>query len=71
MTKACTQCRQVKGKCSLVKKGPAMPSTPTKACKRPRVGEAEASKVSVVREKGAEVVGEEELWGKRVCKGLA
>ena len=70
-TKACAQCRQVKGKCSLVKKGPAVPSMPTKARKRPRVGEAEASKVSEMREKGAEVTDEAGSWGAKVCEGIA
>ena len=70
MSKACAQCRQVKGRCSLVKKKEPAPSTPTKARKRPRVGEAGSTRAAEVREKGAEVTDEEESWGKRMCKGI-
>ena len=70
MTKACAQCCQVKGCCSLVWKHPAAPTMPTKARKWPRVGEARSSKVGEVQEKEAEVVDKEGLWGKRVCEGI-
>ena len=71
MTKACAQCCQVKGKCSLVKKVPAATSTPTKAHKRPRVGEAGSSRASEVREKEAMVADEAGSWGAKVCEGIA
>ena len=71
MTKACAQCRQVKGKCSLVKKAPATTSTPTKARKRPRIGEAGSTRMPEVRERGAEAAVEEASWGERVCEGIA
>ena len=61
---ACAQCHQVKASCSLVKKRPAVPSTPTKACKRPRIGEVGASKVT-------EVTDEAGSWGVKVCEGIA
>ena len=63
MSKACAQCCQVKGHCSLVKKKDPAPSTPTKARKRPRVGEAGSTRTPEVREKGAEVAGKEESRG--------
>ena len=55
----------------MVKKPPAMSSMPTKARKRPHIGEARPSRVSEAWEKEAEVVGEEESWGKRMCEGIA
>jgi len=70
-TKACAQCRQVKSRCSLVKKKEPGPSTPTKARKRPRVGEAESTRTPEVRERGAEAAIEEASWGERVCEGIA
>ena len=70
-TKACVQCHQVKGHCSLVQKHPAAPPTPTKACKWPRVGEAGSSRAGEVQEKEVEVADEEGLWGVRVCEGIA
>ena len=71
MTKACTQCCQVKGKCSLVDKHPTVPLMPTKAHKWPHVGEARLSRAGEVREKEMEVVDEEGSWGVRVCEGIA
>jgi hypothetical protein len=47
-----------------VKKKEPAPSTPTKARKRPRVGEAGSTRA-------AEVTDEEESWGKRLCEGIA
>ena len=70
-TRACAQCRQVKGKCSLVRKADPAPSTPTKARKRPRVGEAGSTRAAEVREKGAEATDGEVSWGERVCEGIA
>ena len=69
-TKACVQCCQVKGHCSLVRKHPTVPPTPTKAHKWPRVGEAGSLKAGEVWEKEAEVVDEEGSWGMRACKGI-
>ena len=69
--RACAQCRQVKASCSLVKRRPAATSTPTKAHKRPRIGEAGSTRTPEVRERGAEAVGVEESWGERVCEGIA
>ena len=43
---------------------------PTKARKRPRVGEAGSTRAPEVQEKGAEVAGEEESWGVKVCEGI-
>ena len=71
MTKACAQCRQVKGRCSLVKKKDPAPPTPTKARKQPRVGEAGSTRAAEVWEKGAEATDGEASWGERVCKGIA
>ena len=68
---ACAQCHQVKASCSLVKRRPAATSTPTKARKQPRIGEAGSTRTPEVRERGAEAVGAEESWGERVCEGIA
>ena len=68
------QCRQVKAKCSLVEKRPAAPSTPPRACKRPQVNEAGLSRTGGTQERvevadgGAET---EDMWGVRVCEGIA
>ena len=70
-TKACVQCHQVKGHCSLVRKHPAIPSTPTQAHKQPRVSEAGLSRAGEVWEKEAEVADKEGSWGVRACKGIA
>ena len=70
-TWACVQYCQVKGCCSLVKKHPAVPLTLTKACKRPRVGEAGLLRVSELWEKEVEVADEEESWGRKACEGIA
>ena len=55
----------------MVKKAPAMPSTPTKAHKRPHIGEASSLKVSEVQEKEAEVADEAGSCGAKVCEGIA
>ena len=70
-SKACAQCRQVKGRCSLVKKKDPAPLTPTKARKRPQVGEAGSTRAAEVREKGTEATDGEASWGERVCEGIA
>ena len=70
-TRACAQCRQVKGKCSLVRKADPAPSTPTKAHKWPRVGEAGSTRAAEVREKGAEAMDGEASWVERLCEGIA
>ena len=70
--KACTQCHRVKGHCSLVGKHPAVPPTPTKACKWPRVGEAGSLGAGEAQEWVEEAKEEEEeSWGVRVCEGIA
>ena len=66
-TKACAQCRQVKGKCSLVKKAPAATLMPTKARKRPRIEDAGSAKVLEVQEK--EQTAREEVRRGKVSAG--
>ena len=73
MTRACTQCRQVKGKCSLVKKRPAAPSTPPRAHKRPRVNEAGLSRTGGTQEQVEVADGRaetEDAWGVRACEEI-
>ena len=69
-TRACMQCHQVKGHCSLVKKKDPAPSMLSKARKRPRIGEAGPSRVSEVQEKEAMVADGAGSWGVKVCKGI-
>ena len=47
------------------------PLMPTKARKRPRVGEAGSTRAVEVREKGAEATDGEASWGERLCEGIA
>ena len=54
-----------------MRKADPAPSMPTKARKRPRIGEAGSTRAAEVREKGAEATDGEASWGERLCEGIA